>query len=368
MDRVQLMVGEVAHDIWEGYDVDSDLLTPADSWCMDVGSSHGELPEEVIPGAPVRVLVGGDPVMVGFIDDVDHSLDKRGHRFRLSGRDQASILLDCSAPIMNFQVVSLKDVAVKILRPLGIQSVRIDADQTRLRQKISVEPGDSAWSVLANMAEANGLWAWFDPSGTFVIGGPDYSRPEVATLVLRKSGVGNNILSITERKSIVGRFSEITVLGQSPGGIPNGGRNGLHATASDKSMRVYRPHVLVDYECDSAAACYDRARKLVADGRLGGYTLTVTVKGHRIDAPNMPGHGMLWTPGQRVHVVSEPHRIDGTYFLMARRMTGGRDQPTVTTLTLKEDGVWILDAHPHKRRHRRGVADQFLTGGYGDSQ
>lgn len=367
MDRVKVLVGDVAQEVWESYDVDSDLLTPADSWSVELGSSNGELPGGIFPGASVRVTVGDEPVMVGFIDDVDHVLDKHGHRFRLAGRDQASVLLDCSAPILNLRVVSLQDIAIKVLRPLGIRDVRINADNTRIRQKISVEPGDTAWSVLANVAEANGLWAWFDPSGAFVIGGPDYSRPEVASLVIRKSGGGNNVLSIFERQSIVGRYSEITVLGQSPGGIPSGGQSGLHATATDQGMRVYRPRVVSDYECDSVAVCYDRARKLVADGRLEGYTLTITVKGHRIDSPNMPGHGMLWTPGQRVHVVSETHRIDGTYFLMARRMTGGRGQPTVTTLTLKEDGVWIIDAHPHKRLHRRGVTDQFLGGAYGNS-
>jgi hypothetical protein len=39
---------------------------------------------------------------------------------------------------------------------------------------------------------------------------------------------------------------------------------------------------------------------------------------------------------------------------MGRRFTGGRDKPAMTELTLKQDGVWQLDAHPHARQHRRG--------------
>lgn len=35
-------------------------------------------------------------------------------------------------------------------------------------------------------------------------------------------------------------------------------------------------------------------------------------------------------------------------------MSGGKSEAPQTVLTLKEDGVWIVAAHPHKRRHRRG--------------
>ena len=75
--------------------------------------------------------------------------------------------------------------------------------------------------------------------------------------------------------------------------------------------------------------------------------MTATVRGHRTD------EGVLWTPGQRVFVKSEPHRLDGIYFLMARRFTGDKTVGQRTQLTLKEDRVWVLYAHPSKhRRHR----------------
>lgn len=119
-------------------------------------------------------------------------------------------------------------------------------------------------------------------------------------------------------------------------------------------MGAYRPHVVVDHEADSVAVCRDRARKLLMDGRLKGYTVTATVPGHRINAPGEASDGALWMPGQRVHVRSEPHGIDRIMFVMGRRFAGGRGQARQTTLTLKEDGAWVLDAHPHKNRYRLG--------------
>ena len=39
---------------------------------------------------------------------------------------------------------------------------------------------------------------------------------------------------------------------------------------------------------------------------------------------------------------------------MGRKFTLSRNGGSVTELRFKEDGVWVLDAHPHKNVHRRG--------------
>lgn len=353
-DKVQLLIGGKMHDDWESYEVESDLLTPADAWRVTLGLQGGKLPPDVVAGAPVEVRVGGETVMIGRVDEIDHSISKTSHTFTLSGRDGAAILVDCSAPVFVARLSSLADIVAKVVRPLGIAKIRIDADATRTREKINVEPGDSAWDVLAHAAEANGLWPWFSPDGTLVVGGPDYSQPEVATLVMRKNGKGNNLLSLAKRESVNDRYSEVTVLGQTHGTETELGKHALHATVKDSGVSWYRPKVVVDHEADNIAVCRDRSRKLLTDSRLHGFTLPASVKGHRIVAPGQPSDGKLWEPGQRVRVFSEPLNINGVFFLMARKFIGGRTEGARTELTLKEDGVWTLDAHPHKRKHRRG--------------
>ena len=100
--------------------------------------------------------------------------------------------------------IGLADIVAKIVKPLGVTRVRIDATATRRREKINVEPGDTAWDALANVAEANGLWPWFEPDGTLVVGGPDYTTAPVATLVMRRNGT-TNVERLDERRSIAGR-------------------------------------------------------------------------------------------------------------------------------------------------------------------
>jgi len=351
-NNVELVIGEVTQADWESYEIDSDLLTPADAWRVTMGfSGDKKIPKCVELGAGVKVKVGGETVLVGYLDTIEHSVSKTQHTLSLSGRDMASDLLDCSCPLFDRQMVSLTEIIIIITREFNIKRHRVDADPSLVRKKIHVNPGESAWSVLSDAAEANGLFPWFESDGTLVVGGPDYSAPVVASLILRRSGKGNNVLSLNYSGDMQGKYSKITVLGQSHGDFINTGKNDYHGEAVDVGVIRHRPKIINEGGCENSAICRNRARKLIADGRLHGLTLSVCVVGHHIVAPGQPSDGILWRAGQRVHVVSDPHNIDAVFFVMARKFTRSRFDGTRTTLTLKEDGVWCLDAHLNKNRN-----------------
>lgn len=354
-DKVELLIAGKAHGDWSSYEIDSDLLTPADGWHVSMGMSGGEMPPDVVTGAPVEVRVGGETVMVGYIDEIVHSVSKSSHSFTMSGRDRAADLLDCSCAIFTKEQASLSQIIAAIVRAFGItKNPDINSPDTRQRKKVAVDPGETAWNTLVHAAEANGLWPWFELDGTLVVGGPDYTVPEVATLTLLKSGKGNNVISLCSTKSMVERYSKVTVYGQTSGTSSEPGKPDLHASEPDNAVTRYRPKIVIDSEADNTAVCRDRARKLISDSKLNGLTLSVVVQGHRIVSPGEDADGLLWKPGQRIRVTSEPHGIkDQVFFLMGRKFTRGRSDGTRTTLTLKEDGVWLPYAHPHNK-HRRG--------------
>lgn len=348
-DVVAILVAGHVHDQWSTYDIESDLLTPADRWNVTLGFDAGSrVPEIITEGAEALMMVGEDQVMRGLIDDITHRVVRPAPSLLMSGRDGAAVLVDCSAPIFVAKEISLDDVIAQIVRPLGVKRIRIDADKATRSDKVNIDPGIKAWDALQQAAEANGLWPWFEPDGTLVVGGPDYTTEPVAHLIMLISGEGNNVLSISHQRSIAGRYSEVTVLGQAHGTARRSGQHNIKAVAKDTGIQQYRPLVVIEGDIETEDAARTRARKIVADGRLNGETLTVTMRGHRT-----PG-GKLWTPGQRVRVQSEPHDIDDIYFLMARKFTGGVGRQTLTELTLKEDGVWVLDARK-KRKHKRKV-------------
>lgn len=352
-EAVSLVIGGKTHGAWEAYDIDSDLLIPADDWQCVIATGNVVMPENVKPGAEVQVRVGSDTVLTGRIDRISHIIRKGSHTYQLSGRDMAAQLVDCSAPVFVRKMATLEEIITSIVRPLGIKRIRLQTTSaTATREKINVEPGDTAWEVLRNAAEANGLWPWFEPDGTLVVGGPDYTTPPVAVLICDPDR--SNVESITRTDNIAERYSDITVLGQTHATHTEGGKNNLKGIAKDTGIDWPRPKIVIDHETDTTLLCEERAAKLMGDSRLKGFDLKVTVKGHRIYAPGEPGDGQLWKPGQRVRVFSTLLQLDGIFFVMGRKFLRSRGYGTTTELTLKEDGVWVVDAHPHKRKHRRG--------------
>ncbi len=355
-DRVVINVGGRVQATWVEYDVESDLMVPADAWRVTLRQSSIEIPAEIAEGASVQVQIERDgvaeTVMSGRIDTRRLSVSKRAHTLHLSGRDGAAQLLDCSAPILSLRSSTLEQVVTAIVGDFGVRRLRIDADTVSLEERFSTEPGETGWRALQRVAESQGLWPWFEPDGTLVIGGPRYDVPPVASLILAADGKGNNVIELDEERSLIPRFSEVRVLSQSPstgtGAGERGPRSDIMARAYDTGVPVHRPHYLEDHQHLNETAARARARKVISDGRVNGYTLRAVVPGHRTQT------GILWKPGQRVTVKSEPHGIDGVFFLMGRRFSMREQGGQVTSLTLKEDGAWVLDAHKTRRKSRRG--------------
>ena len=381
LDKVSVIVGGKVHSDWSAYGIDSDFLIPADAWSMRLGLPAGIFPEGVARGVPVQVRVGPDVVMTGRIDRVTRTVSRDQVSLSVNGRDGAAILVDCASPLLTSRQASLEEVIAQVVRPLGIKNIELHAESSIRNDKITTEPGERAWDILLRACAGRGLWPWFRPDGTLVIGGPDYTAAPVATLVMRRSGKGNNLLSLTDESSMERSFSRLTVLAQGHAhstnkkkslvidvsstdsmtvtegvdttdteletGLPETGQHGLTFTVEDPTVAYYRPQVVVMHDADDLEQVRYRARKMMADARLEGYSLIARVQGHRTS------DGVLWEPGQRIHVISEPHGIDAVYFLMGREFTGGRPGGAVTTLRLKEDGVWIPDAFPKKKKGRK---------------
>lgn len=378
-DTISILINGRAHSTWTEYRIDSDFLIPADAWRVSMGIPSGIFPPDVKKGAPVLVKIGDETVMVGRIDNVQRTVSRQKYTLALSGRDSAGTLVDCAAPIFTAKKLGLEEVIAQIVRPLGIKFIRIAAEKRNGYDKISIEPGERAWEALMKVANAAGLHPWFEPDGTLVIGGADYNILPVSSLIMRRDGKGNNLLALDEIDAINNCYSELTVLAQghaqginSPLGVvgigvfsassaieneddfitsnAEIGNHNIKAVVADSGVPYYRPHIVVIGDTDNLEQARYRARKLMSDAKLEGYGLIAQVKGHRTS------DGVLWQPGQRIHVKSEPHSLDAIFFLIGREFNNSRLNGKTTTLRLKEDGIWIPNAYPKKKKGhtRRG--------------
>ena len=355
---IRLSIGGLAHDTWDGWSIESDLLTPADAFELELHTKNAtRLPDVIKEGAPCSLTLDGDRVLTGQIDEFEHDISRRGISMRINGRDLAAPLVDCSSPFVSMREATLAQILDQVVKPLGVYKVEIRADQAKTRRRVQIEPGQTAWEALLQVAEANGLWPWVEPDGRLIIGGPDYTTPPVGALVMREDGVGNNVERLAVRRSIANRYSQITVLGQH-GQYANDGldtkRSHLRSQVQDETLArrgIFRPKVVVDSSSESQDMATTRARKLLADSRLEGFEIRAVVKGHRAD------NGQVWTPGQRVYVRSEPHGLNDIYFLMSRTLRLARGEGAITELRLREDKMWVLDGNKVKKHKGKSNPD-----------
>lgn len=340
-----------AHNSWKSYDIDSDFLIPADAFKFDLGvpSNSTVLPD--FSGAEVKVRINGELVMTGIVDTTQHTISKTNRTYSLNGRDRASILVDCSAPITNVKGLTVLDAVKKIVEPLGIKKVALRAENNPTLDKVDIDVGETAWNAAMRCANSAGLHLWFEPNGELIVGGADYSTPPVATLCCMKDGKRNNFEQADLTFDVSNRFSEVTFLAQSHGKQGQDNKNDLKWVYHDPEMTIYKPKTVVVSDVDNLEALQKWAKKYIADSMLEGFTLTIVVPDHKMQ------DGTLWQPGQRVHVICEEYEIDAIFFLMGRRFTLSRNGGTQTELRFKQDGIWTPDAYSakaEKARKRKG--------------
>ena len=366
---VTVEVDGKAHNSWKSYDIDSDFLIPADAFKFDlsVPSNSTVLPD--FSGAEVKVRINGELVMTGIVDTTQHTISKTNRTYSLNGRDRASILVDCSAPITNVKGLTVLDAVKKIVEPLGIKKVTLRAENNPTLDKVDIDVGETAWNAAMRCANSAGLHLWFEPNGELIVGGADYSTPPVATLCCMKDGKRNNFEQADLTFDVSNRFSEVTFLAQSHGKQGQDNKNDLKWVYNDPDMTTYKPKTVVVSDVDNLEALQKWAKKYIADSVLEGFTLTIVVPDHKMQ------DGTLWQPGQRVHVICEEYEIDAIFFLMGRRFTLSRNGGTQTELRFKQDGIWTPDAYnakaekARKRKGKKGKKNQgelWATNGKGN--
>lgn len=335
-ESISLAIGGLSYAAWESWSVDSDLRTPADAFELSLQTKDSaSLPKELVEGVACTLTLDADRVLTGLVDKVRHEVSRGGVTLKVEGRDMAAVLVDCSAPPLTLRNAGLTEIVERLVKPLGISQIEV-RPSSEVRRLVQYHPTKTAWKALKEVAALYGVQPWMEADGRLVLGAPDYQATPVGTLILRLDGKGNNVMGLSVERSFVERYSQITALAQH-GQYDNDGldpdRAHGKAVVQDKSLTRYKPlvcEVWGDSQLDVSAYALDVMR----DGNLESLKVEATVKGHRNAA------GSVWTPGQRVVVRSEPHGLDGTFFLIARKLSLSRTGGPLTVLQLRKDGLW----------------------------
>lgn len=361
-NEVVVRIGGKEHKDWLSYDIDSDFLIPADAFSFETNVSQDQGVLADYSSLQCEVLINNQLIMTGIIGHQNEMVDKSNHSITFNGRDLAGLLVDCSVKQINVKGMNVLAAAQKIAEPWKqIKKVILKAEKNSVLDKVDIEPGETAWQALSKIAYKAGLHVWLEPDGTLVIGGADYSSPPVATLSHSKYDNRRNIQSIQIEYNTENRYSEVTFLGQSHTRFADSSKHDLKWVYKDETMTLYKPKTVVIGDAENLEQLKVQAKKMLSDWRLEGFSLTITVADHKTQ------DGVLWQPGQRVHVIDEDQQIDAIFFLMGRRFFLNRNGGTLTELRLKEDGIWTPDAYVKKsaaarsrKGRRKGVTNRKI--------
>lgn len=341
--ELRLIIGDVEIKTWDSASIDSAIDTPAESWSFALFSEEDlALPDSVKAGSKVQAFYGDELILTSVADAVNEACDRSGYGLKISGRDLVGQLIDCSVPIFNGRQVNLDVLLSKYVLDGELKSlfsnVKIQNDAW-LKNKISVEPGESLWDAIAKAAMVTGQHVWLDPDGTIQIGDPFASPYQVQKpLRLYREGSENNVLDASYDEDISNVYSDIRLLSQDS--------KAQHIISSAKvdtqfSYNRLKLITLADAETKAEAdAALDKVKK---DNNLQAYALNINVKDWDVDQKT-------WATGMYLNFETDRlNRATAKWAVYGRTLTLSRSNGKKTALKLHRQGDW---AQPLKHKEK----------------
>ena len=300
-------------------------LAPTFRLSMSERAPGETTPRDVRPGESASVALDGEAVLAGYVDTVRPSYDSTSHRIAVDGRDATGDLSECSAASTpgEWHDATLTDVVSALCAPFGI-GVSADAVGEPFR-RFRIEEGETVFEAIDRACRMRGLLPLADGRGGLVLGRPVRDRAGV------RLERGRSMLAAQGQASMLGRFSEYTILGQQPGDDFLTPQAAAHVVASarDASVSRHRPLTVIAEQAltGSEAAVRVRWERDVRAAR--SRRVTATVRGWRESG----GEGPLWRPGRLVGVVDDWLGLSRALLIVTvvwRRDAGG----TLSDLTL----------------------------------
>ena len=302
-NEVTLKVGAQEYGGWKAARATVGMDRTAGEFTLEVTDlwPGGDYTRGIRAGERCTLLVGGKPVISGYVDAVEVAIDGRDHVVNINGRDAAADLIDCSALHSpgQWRGQSVETIARLLADPFGVK-VRADAPVGKPLESFSLQEGETVFEAIDRAARYRGLLVMSDGTGGVLLTRAGLLRAE-DDLVL-----GQNLLQGRATVDLRDRFDRYVVKGQAPGtDLRNGAvASQAKAQATDPQVGRYRPLLVVADAPDTAAALADRAKWEATVRRAKSTTLVGVVQGFAQRS------GELWAPNRLVKVVAEPLRLN----------------------------------------------------------
>ncbi|MBI5234729.1 MAG: hypothetical protein HY886_00560 [Deltaproteobacteria bacterium] len=347
-DSVALVIGDRSYSNFISYEVDSNVLIPADAFSCRISRTDAGIKA----GERFALVVNNGLEMTGVIDKVKSSYTKGSGETTIEGRDLMGLMVDSSVEeYKTVAAVTLKDLAKRLLKSIpyldksavvyasekadtGVKAKKLaKAESTGFDAAMNqsqFEPGITVFEALSDYSQRHGLIMWMAPDGALVFGelkGKD-APPEFSFYTYKGSErARNNVISADLTDDLSKRYSRVTVVGQVQGTDQmKAGDQTIIKTAPDKGFPFRKPLVMQTQVVNEKGAEHQAGWELKKRA-VEGWRLEIVVAGHSQAGANYKANSVC-------HIKDEALELDGTYLILGRKFTLDRNDGPRTHLTI----------------------------------
>lgn len=364
--RVELLVGGRVYGGWKRVEVQRSIEQMAGGFILEL--THRWPGVDVAPGLreglPCQVLLGGDVVITGYIDQFEPDLSDANCAIRVEGRDKTGDLVDCSAVHKGGQWanVPLERIVRDIALPFGISVVlQPGLNQGAPFKSFALEDGERAFDAIDRACRLRSVLCTSTALGEVWLG----DAGDTETGVTLQEGV--NLKRISATHSWKDRYSRIIVKSQTAGDDESSGAAvaQLRSEATDEEIDRYRPLIVQAEHGDNRASLSERARWEIGVRMGRGKRGKAVVVGWRMGANGTEGE--LWQPNTLARVISPRMNLDMDVLIVSCVYTL-TEQGALTELTFSRPEAFDQVTGIGRSRLRGRLRDKAERRKYGEDE
>lgn len=330
----ELKIDGVSYGGWTSLVAEAGIEQASGAFHLEVTDRWADqpTPRPIKEGAAAQLLLDGEPLVTGWVDEVNTDADDHSHSMQIEGRDRTCDLVDCSAIYKTGQWrnATLDRIVRDLVAPYGI-SVAVHIDVGTPFSSFNIQEGETVFQCIDRAARMRAVLVTSDSNGGLLL--TRAANSPIATRLV----YGGNIKRIQYRRSWKERFSEYRVKGQGKGSMNVYGKAVRgYASSSDPTITRYRPLVVLSEQQAGQNFSLQQRIDWERNVRVGrGTRANVTVQGWS----HADG---LWRPNTLVSVQADEFDIDDQLLIAKVKYRLDQQGGTLAELELANPAAFAL--------------------------
>jgi prophage tail gpP-like protein len=334
------------------------------------------------PNSAIVIDIDGEPIITGYIDNVEINYDTSSHEIVLSGRDKTADFIDSTLESKTFNppigfialltklleivgytvVTPLKRIGFGSVLPANNKQISIINNAGAIEsfstsEGIQLRHSESAYDLIRKMAEKRQLILSSDGQGNILIRKIGDEQALTILQNIDQEGAANNIKNGSVKIDFTQRFNQYTIksmLNPTSNGAPFGSEEsevsnvGVAQSGSsfDDQVRSTRKYTAIGSSAMNSTDCKKRATWQANIARTKGFYYCCEVVGFRQNLNEIKSLGYagnpLWKPNQLVYVNDNFANIDDELLIKSVTYSQDIQRGSITRLELVNKDSYSL--------------------------